>query len=216
MNTNKRRTGGSAKRSGGRPLRRPSHASPRNAPTSRATRATPNAVFKVDSGSAVIVASECDSAQPASVRPFRVLIAVHRPRYRGRAERACGLVGWEVTSLLNKQDVVGQVAKQPGPPDLVVVSGDFGRQRDYAIFRAVQPWRKQGMRLIGMVADCQSPPADYPDSAPEKLCDICLTPPYTTPDLRAHFCRLYEEMRGAPAPPAHSASNADRDDEPDD
>ena len=26
-------------------------------------------------------------------RPFRVLIAVHRPRYRGRAERAASLVG---------------------------------------------------------------------------------------------------------------------------
>jgi hypothetical protein len=64
------------------------------------------------------------------------------------------------------------------------------------------------MRLIGMVDDCQTAPEDFPDSAPEKLCDICLTPPYKTADLRALFSRCYEEMRGQPAPPPRSSVHA--------
>jgi hypothetical protein len=155
-----------------------------------------------------------EPAVPA-VMPFRILIAVHRPRFRGRAERAARLVGWEITTLLNKQDVVGRVAKQPGPPDLVVLSGDFGRQRDYAIFRAIQAWRNQGMTLIGMVEDCQTAPEGYPDSSPDRLCDVCLTPPYKAADLRALFVRLYEETRGEPAPPPRSTV-ADQEDEADD
>lgn len=139
------------------------------------------------------------------------MIAVHRPRYRGRAERAAALTGWQVTALLNKQDPVGMVAKPPRPPDLLILSGDFGRQRDYAIFRAVQPWRDQGMKLIGLVDDCETPPEGYPDSVPERLCDVCLPPPYKTADLRALFSRLYTEMRGRPAPPPLRASSADED-----
>lgn len=109
--------------------------------------------------------------------PFRVLIAVHRPRFRGRSERAAALQGWQVTALLNKQDPVGQCAKAPRPPDLLVLSGDFGRQKDYAIFRAVQPYRAKGMKLIGLVEDCEAAPEGHPDSVPEKLCDICIPPP---------------------------------------
>ena len=148
--------------------------------------------------------------------PFRILIAVHRPRYRGRAERAAALVGWEVVSLLNKQDVVGQVAKLPRPPDLVVLSGDFGRQRDYAIFRAIQQWRSQGMCLIGLVEDCGTAPEAFPESVPSQLCDVCVPPPYKTIDLRALYTRLFEEIRGAPAPPPRSAELADASDEAED
>ena len=147
--------------------------------------------------------------------PFRVLIAVHRPRYRGRCERAAALVGWEVTALLNKQDPVGLVAKPPRPPDLLILSGDFGRQRDLAIFRAVQPWRQKGMRLIGLVDDCQSAPEGYPDSVPEKLCDVCLEPPYTTAALRALFAGLYEALRGEPAPPPRTAADHTEEDNED-
>jgi hypothetical protein len=145
--------------------------------------------------------------------PFRVLIAVHRPRYRGRAERAAALVGWEVTALLNKQDPVGLVARPPRPPDLLILSGDFGRQRDYAIFRAVQRWRERGLQLIGLVDDCQTAPEGHPDSAPAALCDVCLTPPYKTADLRALFVRLYEQLRGLPAPPPLHAPTLDDNDE---
>ena len=147
------------------------------------------------------------------IGPFRVLIAVHRPRFRGRAERAAALEGWDVTALLNKQDPVGQVAKPPRPPDLLVLSGDFGRQRDYAIFRAVQRWRSQGMKLIGLVEDCETAPEGYPDSAPGKMCDVCLPPPYRAADLRALFSQLYEEIRGEPAPSPQSKASEDEDEE---
>ena len=58
--------------------------------------------------------------------PFRVLIAVHRPRYRGRAGRAAQITSWDVISLLNKQDPVGICSKAPSPPDILILSGDFG------------------------------------------------------------------------------------------
>lgn len=148
-----------------------------------------------------------------SVGPFRVLIAVHRPRYRGRAVRASALVGWEVTTLLNKQDVVGQVSRLPGPPDIVLLSGDFGRQKDYAIFRAIQAWRAKGMQLIGMVEDCQAAPEEFPDAAPVRLCDVCLMPPYTAAGIRAVLARLYEEKRGESAPPPRTAGAAETEEE---
>jgi hypothetical protein len=98
------------------------------------------------------------------------------------------------------------VAKPPRPPDLLILSGDFGRQRHYAIFRAVQAWRGQGMKLIGLVDDCRTAPEGFPESVPDKLCDICLSPPYKTADLRALYTRLYEEMRGQPAPPPRTSA----------
>jgi len=133
--------------------------------------------------------------------PFRIVIAVRRPRYRGRAERAAALEGWEVTSLLNKQDPVGLCAKAPRPPDLLVLSADFGRQKDLGIFRAVQRYRGEDMLLIGLVEDCEAAPDGIPDSAPDRLCDVCVAPPYKMADLRVLFSRLYTEMRGQPAPP---------------
>jgi hypothetical protein len=160
-----------------------------------------NAGFRVIERDADDFALQSTEKEPSRKdSPFRVLIAVHRPRFRGRAERAASLVGWEVTALLNKQDPVGQAAKPPRPPDILILSGDFGRQKDYAIFRAVQPYRKQGMRLIGMVEDCATAPEGFPNSAAENLCDVCISPPYKTVDLRALFARLYEEIRGEPAP----------------
>ncbi len=145
------------------------------------------------------IAKEAVETGPAA---FRVLIAVHRPRYRGRTERAAALVGWEVTSLLNKQDPVGQVAKAPGPPDILVLSGDFGRQKDLAIFRAVQPWRAKGLRIIGLIDECETAPEGFPESIPSKLCDICIPPPYTAVHLRELLSRIYQEKRHqAPPPP---------------
>ena len=210
-------TGGSGSRPNRRPPRRPGSKPARSgAPTVRTRRLGPKPDFKaVDKSKPAAQADIAEEQAPVRKLPFRVLIAVHRPRFRGRAVRASALVGWEVTTLLNKQDVVGQVARLPGPPDLVLLSGDFGRQRDYAIFRAIQPWRGQGMQLIGMVEDCQTAPDEFPDSAPDRLCDVCLTPPYTAAGLRELLVRLYEEKREEPAPPPKSAASADQDDEPD-
>lgn len=147
---------------------------------------------------------------------FRVLIAVHRPRFRGRAQRAAALVGWQVTALLNKQDAVGAVSKGTRPPDIFILSGDFGRQRDYAIFRAVQPWREKGMKLIGLVDDARTAPEGHPESAPNRLCDVCLEPPYKTAELRALFAGLYTEIRHEPAPPPTHKSADESEYEADD
>lgn len=118
-----------------------------------------------------------------------------------------------MNSLLNKQDVVGQVAKLPAPPNIVILSGDFGRQRDYAIFRAIQPWRSKGMTLVGLVEDCETAPENHPESAPSALCDICLTPPYKTADLREVLTQIYRTTQGHAAPPPRSAAAGSEDSE---
>ena len=130
--------------------------------------------------------------------------------------RASALTGWDVTALLNKQDVVGQVQKSQGPPDIVLLSGDFGRQKDYAIFRAIQPWREKGMRLVGMVEDCETAPEGFADSAPNRLCDLCISPPYTAAGIRAHLARIYEELRGEPAPPPKSSASVGEEEDAED
>lgn len=154
---------------------------------------------------------------PEEKSAFRILIAVHRPRFRGRAERAAALEGWEVTSLLNKQDPVGLVQKPPRPPDILVLSHDFGRQKDMAIFRAVQQYRAKGMKIVGFVEDCETAPEGFPDSVPAKLCDVCMTPPITAAQLRGLFMELYTQTTGKPAPsPRKSGTIDDESEEEDD
>ena len=99
--------------------------------------------------------------------------------------------------------------------DLLILSEDFGRQKNLAIFRAVQKYREQGMVIVGLVEDCQTAPEGFPDSVPADLCDVCLEPPYKTADLRALFTEVYEELRGQPAPPplAKGAIEADEDED---
>lgn len=205
---NQRRQGGKPRK---RPTSRPSHpgfATGKQAQTARAQAFQQS--FQIVERD---VPSPAPAPTPAVQGPFRIVIAVHRPRYRGRCERATALEGWETLSLLNRQDPVGAVTKKPGPPDLLVLSGDFGRQKDYAIFRAVQAWREKGMRIVGLVEDCEEPPEGFPDAAPENLCDVCLTPPYTAAALRELFSQLYTEMRGKPAPPPKASKALDEDDE---
>ena len=203
---NDRRQGGKSRK---KPTSRPSHpgfATGRQAQAARAQAFAPQVQI-------VERVVPHPLAAPVGPLPFRIVIAVHRPRYRGRCERAAALEGWEVTSLLNRQDPVGLVTKKPGPPDLLILSGDFGRQKDYAIFRAVQAWREKGMRIVGLVDDCETPPEGFPDSAPEAICDVCLSPPYTATALRALFAELYTQMRGKPAPPPKAAKVLEEDEE---
>lgn len=212
---NKKKTGFGSKRGKGSSARRPS-GRPGAVPARRPGRPSPRANVKDAFRIIERKTSDAPLIEFEEPAPFRVLIAIHRPRFRGRAERAAALVGWQVTALLNKQDPVGQVAKPPRPPDLLVLSGDFGRQRDYAIFRAVQPWRKEGMKLIGLVDDCKTAPVGYPESVPNRLCDVCLEPPYKTNELRELFCQLYEKIRREPAPPPITRGAATEDEESED
>src|SRR5688572_10908585 len=69
-------------------------------------------------------------------KTFRVLVAVHRPRYRARTERAMTGLGWVTRSLLNKEDPVGLVHQRR--PNVLIISDDFGRQKDLGILRGVQ------------------------------------------------------------------------------
>lgn len=154
---------------------------------------------------------------PEPKTAFRIVIAVNRPRFRGRAERAAALEGWEVTALLNKQDPVGMVQKPPRPPDILVLSHDFGRQKDLAIFRAVQQFRSKGMKIVGFFEDCETAPEEFPDSVPTNLCDVCLTPPITAAQLRALFAGLYTAITNKRAPlPRKSGTIEDESDEEDD
>src|SRR5437764_13890689 len=90
-------------------------------------------------------------AENPDARRFRVLIAVHRPRYRSRAERAVDFPGWLVRSLLNKEDPVGLINQLP--PHILIISDDFGRQKDLGILKAVQRYREKGMKIVGLFED---------------------------------------------------------------
>ncbi|MBC7527306.1 MAG: hypothetical protein H7308_07120 [Chthonomonadaceae bacterium] len=192
------------KRAFGAKSRRPgTKTSPRPPQSNRVTQARSPRPVKPEPPEPAPVFEVIDRTEQEDIRaklPFRVLIAVHRPRFRGRVERAVAREGWAVTSLLTKQDPVGQVSKPPYPPEIVILSHDFGRQKDLAIFRAVQKWRSQGMILVGLVEDCETAPETHPESVPSSLCDVCLTPPIKTAEVSELIADLYKAMRGERAP----------------
>ena len=119
---------------------------------------------------------------------FRVLIAVHRPRYRSRAERAVDLPGWAVRSLLNKEDPIGLMNQKP--PHVLILSADFGRNKSLGFMKAAQKFRSDDMKIIGIFED-----ADEAGGAAE-LCDSAFSPPWKTLELRALAAQMYAEIRG--------------------
>ena len=123
---------GGANGAGSRPNRRPPRR-PGSRPARqghgavKTRRPAPRTPFKIlEKSKTTATVGSTEQSTAAERQPFRVLIAIHRPRYRGRAVRASALVGWEVTALLNKQDVVGQVAKLPGRPIWCCFRGILG------------------------------------------------------------------------------------------
>ena len=134
---------------------------------------------------------------------FRVLVAVHRPRYRARVERAMTGFDWEVRSLLNKEDPVGKIHQKP--PHVFVISDDFGRQKDLGILRAVQKFRASGMKIIALFEDADSAAGN------EELSDDSIVPPWTTGDMRRILSEVYAEITGNPVPEADSSNNEDKD-----
>lgn len=188
-----------------------SHSNRRNSSNSRSSR-PPRRYRRPNRNGAAGGAFIVERTPLPKSNTFRILLAIHRPRFRGRAQRAAALGDWDVVALQNKQDPVGIVQKPPRPPDILVISGDFGRQRSYGILRAVQSARLKGMKIVALVDDCSEAPEGYPDAIPSQLSDVCLTPPYLTTDLRAVFVKLYEEIKGEPAPPPRSSSLDDSED----
>jgi hypothetical protein len=122
---------------------------------------------------------------------FRVLIAVNRPRYRSRSERAVNLPGWEVRSLLNKEDPIGLLNQKA--PHILILSADFGRNKSLGFLKAAQKYRSEKTKIIGLF--------ETPEEAEEaaELCDAAIAPPWKAIQLREVAARLYEEIRGVPA-----------------
>ena len=121
---------------------------------------------------------------------FRILIAVHRPRYRVRAEQAVAVPGWEIRSLLNKEDPIGLLNQNP--PHILIISDDFGHQKALGILRAAQKYRSEEMKVIGLFESAESlaPNAELFDSA--------LAPPWKTADLRTLATQQFLIIRGEP------------------
>ncbi len=126
-------------------------------------------------------AQKLRAAAPAA-DSFRVLIAVQRPRYRSRAKRATAVPVWEVRSLLNKEDPVGLINRKA--PNLLIISDDFGRQKDLGIVKAVQKYRVSGMKIVGLFEEKSVA------GAASDLCDVVLSTPWKTADLREHILKL--------------------------
>ncbi|HXG24482.1 MAG TPA: hypothetical protein VNJ09_08020 [Chthonomonadales bacterium] len=135
--------------------------------------------------------------------PFRVLLAIHRPRYRARAERAVAFEGWAVRSLLNREDPIGRMGQKR--PDLFIVSVDLAKRQNIGYLRAAQRYRQEGMRIIALFENDE----EARESA--DLCDVFLVSPWRTADLREVAASLHMTIRGAP--PLQSITHDDAEDE---
>lgn len=119
---------------------------------------------------------------------FRVLIAVHRPRYRSRAERAVNAAGWEVRALLNREDPIGLLNQKHW--HILILSDDFGRQKALALFHAAQRFRPK-TRIVGVFEDGESAVSGI------ELCDAQFSPPWKTIEMRESVTGICEEQTGA-------------------
>ena len=121
--------------------------------------------------------------------PFLVLIAVNRPRYRVRAERAMNGDGWGVRSLLNKEDPIGLINQKQ--PDVLIISDDFGRNKTLGFVKAAQKWRATGLKLILLTENAEVA------TAATEFYDSCLVTPWKTIQLRNLVAAIFEANRGA-------------------
>lgn len=137
------------------------------------------------------------------LEPFRVLLAVHRPRYRVRAERAIAFEGWAVRSLLNREDPIGLMGQKC--PDLFIVSVDLAKRKNTGYLRAAQRYRQEGMRVVGLFENG----GEAREAA--DLCDAFLIPPWRTTDLQKIAASLHTAIRGEP--PMQCMTREDDEDE---
>lgn len=122
--------------------------------------------------------------------PFRVLLAIHRPRYRSHAERAVALPGWEVRSLLNREDPIGILNQ--GATNLFILSVDVAENKGVGFLRAAQRYRSADLRIIGLFENAE----EAEDNA--AACDAAFAPPWRTSELRAKAVELYTQITGRP------------------
>ena len=126
---------------------------------------------------------------PTGPQPFCVLVAAHRPAYRARVERAVEIEGWEVRSLLNREDPIGLINCEA--PDLFIISVDAERNANVGYLRAAQRFRAVGLRIVALFEDAEQ----AADGAEQ--CDVALSWPWRSADVRAVAARMFEEKRGA-------------------
>ena len=138
------------------------------------------------------------------VVPFRVLVAVSRPRYRSRAERATLFDDWAVRVLTNKEDPIGLINQLM--PDVYIVSEDFGNSKKMGMVTAAQRWRPDGLKVVTLFEDEEK----MAENA--GLYDAALSPPWKTAQLRELLANFYQEKRGA-APTGGPAPKEDSEEE---
>jgi hypothetical protein len=122
------------------------------------------------------------------VEPFRVLIAVSRPRYRSRAERATLFDDWAVRILTNKEDPIGLINQVM--PDIYIVSEDFGKSKKMGMLTAAQRWREKGLKVVAIFED-----EEKKEEAAE-LYDAAICPPWKTAQLREVLAEVFRSKRG--------------------
>ena len=132
--------------------------------------------------------AEAATPKTPKVEPFSVLIAVPRPRYRSRAERAVAGTDWKVRSLLNREDPIGLL--QQKLPDVLIIAVDVDKNKNVGHLRAAQPFRAKGLRIVGLF----DTPEDAQDLAGS--CDVTFAPPWRTSGLREAVAAIYTRKRG--------------------
>jgi DNA-binding NtrC family response regulator len=130
------------------------------------------------------------AAEEESKKPqrFRVLVAVQRPRYRSRIERALAAYDWEFRCLLNNEDPIGLINQKA--PDILVIAGDFGRCKDFAFLKASQRFRPAGLKIVGIFESAAEA------EAAASLCDYAISPSWKSIEARDLFAEIYKAMRG--------------------
>ncbi len=123
-------------------------------------------------------------------KPFKVLVAIHRPKFRTRMLRALSMFHWEVRSLLNKEDPIGILNQHE--TNILVLSDDFGRNRELGFFKAAQRFRPQGVYIIGVFD------AEEDAKAAFELYDMALYTPWKSLHATEVLAELYQHIKGEP------------------
>lgn len=136
------------------------------------------------------LAESGETPAPPKKNAFAVLLAVHRPRYRSRAERAVASPEWNVRSLTIKEDPIGMI--QQKTPDVFIVSVETDKNKGVGYLRAAQRFREQGLFVLALF--------ESPEEAEayEGQYDALLVAAKSLA-IRAVVAAEYERRRGKPA-----------------
>ena len=123
-------------------------------------------------------------------KPFKVLVAIHRPKYRSRMLRGLSMFDWDVRSLLNKEDPIGILNQHE--TNILVLSDDFGRNRELGFFKAAQRFRPQGVYIIGVFD------TEEDANAASELYDMSLYTPWKSLHAKVVLAELFQRIKGEP------------------